>query len=166
MAKVYVGTYAKYNSGSLAGEWMDLEDYTDFGAFYDACLELHKDEVDPEFMYMDYEGFPESYYSESGLDNALWEWLELDEEDRVILELYRDNCGDGDIDQAREAFAGCDDSVEAWAEEQLDGLGELASIPSHLRYYFDFEKYARDLQLGGDIWTAEHEGKTYVFYNR
>ena len=43
-ARVYVGTYGKYNAGSLFGEWLDLSDYSDKEEFYDACRELHKDE--------------------------------------------------------------------------------------------------------------------------
>ena len=27
MPRIYVGTYAKYNAGSIAGQWLDLEDY-------------------------------------------------------------------------------------------------------------------------------------------
>lgn len=30
-------------------------------------------------------------------------------------------------------------------------MGILEEIPEHLRYYFDYEKYKRDLELGGDI---------------
>ena len=40
-AKVYVGTYAKYNNGSLFGAWLDLSDYSDKEEFYEACRELH-----------------------------------------------------------------------------------------------------------------------------
>jgi hypothetical protein len=25
--RIYVGTYAKYNAGSIAGAWLDLDDY-------------------------------------------------------------------------------------------------------------------------------------------
>ena len=39
-AKVYVGTYAKYNNGSLFGAWLDLSDYSDKEEFYEACREL------------------------------------------------------------------------------------------------------------------------------
>ena len=38
-AKVYVGTYAKYNNGSLSGAWLDLSDYSDKEEFYEACPE-------------------------------------------------------------------------------------------------------------------------------
>lgn len=27
MSKIYVGTYGKYNAGSIKGEWLDLEDF-------------------------------------------------------------------------------------------------------------------------------------------
>ena len=58
-AKVYVGTYAKYNNGSLFGAWLDLSDYSDKEEFYEACRELHKDEEDAEYMFQDWENVPE-----------------------------------------------------------------------------------------------------------
>jgi len=48
--RIYVGTYAKYNSGSIKGQWLNLKDYSDKDDFLAACRELHKDESDPEFM--------------------------------------------------------------------------------------------------------------------
>ena len=62
---LYVGTYRKYNEGSLFGEWLDLTDYTDAEEFLEACRELHKDEADPELMFQDCEGLPDSLYCES-----------------------------------------------------------------------------------------------------
>lgn len=50
-ARIYVGTYAKYNEGSIFGKWLDLSDYSDSEEFYEACRELHKDEEDPELMF-------------------------------------------------------------------------------------------------------------------
>ena len=35
-ARVYVGTYGKYNNGSLFGAWLDLSDYSDKEDFYEA----------------------------------------------------------------------------------------------------------------------------------
>mgnify|MGYP004719736847 FL=1 len=64
-AKVYVGTYAKYNNGSLSGAWLDLSDYSDKEEFYEACRELHKDEEDAEYMFQDWENVPEGLIGES-----------------------------------------------------------------------------------------------------
>ena len=66
MAKVYVGTYKKYNEGSIAGGWLDLADYPSYKEFLTACRKLHKNERDPEFMIQDSEGFPD------GLDCMEW----------------------------------------------------------------------------------------------
>ena len=60
-ASVYVGTYGKYNNGSLFGAWLDLSDYADKEEFYEACRELHKDEEDAEFMFQDWENVEECY---------------------------------------------------------------------------------------------------------
>jgi antirestriction protein len=36
MSSVYVGTYRKYNDGSIKGDWLDLEDYDSKADFYEA----------------------------------------------------------------------------------------------------------------------------------
>ena len=64
-ARVYVGTYGKYNNGSLFGAWLDLSDYLNKEDFYEACRELHKDEEDAEFMFQDWENVPEGLIGES-----------------------------------------------------------------------------------------------------
>lgn len=65
-ARVYVGTYGKYNNGSLFGSWLDLSDYSDKEDFYEACREIHKDEEDAEYMFQDWENVPENLIGESG----------------------------------------------------------------------------------------------------
>lgn len=52
---IYVGTYAKYNNGSLFGKWLNLSDYSDYEDLLEAMRELHKDEDDPELMLQDLE---------------------------------------------------------------------------------------------------------------
>ena len=61
---LYVGTYAKYNDGSIFGKWLNLSDYSDSSEFFEACKELHKDEEDPEYMFQDHENVPSHLYSE------------------------------------------------------------------------------------------------------
>lgn len=64
--RVYVGTYGKYNSGSLAGGWLSLNECKDYSDFLKKCRALHKGEHDPEFMIQDSEDFPD------GLDCMEW----------------------------------------------------------------------------------------------
>jgi antirestriction protein len=39
-------------------------------------------------------------------------------------------------------------------------------FPEHLRNYKDYEAYARDARLGGDVSFVEHDGDVWVFFNR
>ena len=57
--RVYVGTYKKYNEGSLRGGWLTLTDYPSYDTFMEACFKLHKDERDPELMIQDCEDMPD-----------------------------------------------------------------------------------------------------------
>ena len=95
--KVYVGTYAKYNSGSIKGKWLDLSDYSDKEEFLAACAKLHKDEHDPEFMFQDHDGIPEGMITESSISDDVWEWMNMDEDDKKLLEIYREH-----VDQTKE----------------------------------------------------------------
>jgi len=165
--QIYVGTYAKYNNGNRKGAWLDLEKFADKADFLAACAELHKDEADPEFMFQDFEGFPKAMYSESSVSDAIWEWLELGEDDRELLAVYQDNVrDDADIDEAREKFMGKGYRDESdWAAEWLKETGGLEGVPKHLENYIDFEAYANDARMSGDVCFVRHDGELWVFSN-
>lgn len=57
--RVYVGTYHKYNCGSIAGDWINLRDCKDYQDFLHKCAVLHRDEREPEFMIQDTEDMPD-----------------------------------------------------------------------------------------------------------
>jgi antirestriction protein len=81
---------------------------------------------------------------------------------------YCDNQGDYNVseDAFEEAYRGRWDSVQAFAEDYIEQTGTLDKVPETLKNYFDYEAFARDLELGGDIWTAEaSEGGVHVFDN-
>lgn len=150
----------------MFGKWLDLEDYADKDAFLEACAELHADESDPELMFQDREDVPEGMVSESHVDESVWEWLDLDESDRELLAVYRSEMqSDGDIDDARESFAGKYDSEAEWATQCWDDSGMLAEIPAHAQNYIDYESYARDARLGGDMCFVRHNGDVWAFRN-
>lgn len=75
--KIYVGTYAKYNNGSIEGAWLDLSDFSSKEDFYEACADLHKDEADPEFMFQDWENIPSDFIGESWLSDEFFEIAEF-----------------------------------------------------------------------------------------
>jgi antirestriction protein len=85
---IYVGTYAKYNDGSLFGEWIELSDFSSASEFFEYCKELHKDEHDPEFMFQDFENMPRDWYAECSIDEKIWEVLQLEEYQQEQLLIY------------------------------------------------------------------------------
>lgn len=166
-ARIYVGTYAKYNGGSLFGKWLDLSEYSDKDEFYEDCRELHKDEQDPELMFQDWEYIPSDLIGESWLADNIFEIIEaideLDDDKKAAFEVWL-NHGSHDIatkditDLIRSFendFQGAYDDEEDYAYEIVEQCYEL---PEFAKTYFDYAKFARDLFMG-DYW---HEDG-YVF---
>ena len=79
-SEVYVGTYAKYNNGSIEGAWIALADCKDYDDFLAKCREIHKDEHDPEFMIQDTSAMPD------GL--TCMEWMSREEFDDIKSAMY------------------------------------------------------------------------------
>ena len=162
MPRIYVGTYAKYNSGSIAGAWLDLEDYSDAEEFHAACLALHADESDPELMFQDHEDIPRALVSESHLSAEVWAWLELDEDERELLAVYQEDIDQsGTIEQAREAFCGKYESAADYAQELTEECGD--PIPEHLANYINWESMARDMGHDGYNFVERGYRDVWVF---
>lgn len=153
-AKIYVGTYAKYNGGSIFGKWLDLSDYSDIEEFYEACAALHADEGDPEYMFQDYEEIPRSLISESWLSKNFFPFRDavenLEQSHQEPFNLWLNNGGydlnkeDADelINRFQQDYVGAYDSEEDFAREYIETNYDLPEIAIT---YFDYEYYANDL---------------------
>lgn len=159
-ARVYVGTYGKYNAGSLFGKWLNLSDYSDKDEFYVACRELHSDEEDPEFMFQDYENIPEDLISESWISDKIFDVLEaLDDMEESQQEPFLIWCNnrshsfaDKDIYDLIRGFE--DDYMGAYEDEEdyaYNFVEQCYDLPEFALSYFDYEKFARDLFMC-DYW--------------
>ena len=140
-AKVYVGTYAKYNNGSLSGAWLDLSDYSDKEEFYEACRELHKDEEDAEYMFQDWENVPEGLIGESWISENFFSL-------RDAVEDLSEEDADDLVRDFRDEYRGQYDDEEDFAYEIIE---ECYDLPEFAKTYFDYEKFARDLFMC-DYW--------------
>ena len=106
------------------------------------------------------------------LFDALSEWD--DGEGAAILDEMIDRTGTRDPgkladefeDWVSEHFAGKGDTLAAWCEEYLEETDTLSAIPENLRNYFDFEAFARDMKMGGDVSSVRVGGSVLVFWNR
>lgn len=141
---IYVGTYAKYNNGNLQGAWIDLLEVSDSDELAEIMNGIHSDESDPEFMIQDFQGFPKCYYSESGLNAEIWEYLKaIKEFNKDAIDAYLNN--GNDLSNFEEAYQGEYKSELDFTYEIIDDCNILGDMPSDLKNYFDYEAYSRDL---------------------
>ncbi|MEB8610279.1 antirestriction protein ArdA [Cronobacter sakazakii] len=155
---VYVGTYHKYNCGSIFGQWFDLTDFDDKDEFQEACRALHANEADPEFMYQDWEGIPSNFASESSVD---WAFIDAYKRARdagrdAAFIAWADYCGECDYDAFDDAYRGEAESEEAFAQQHVEDCGLLNDLPESLRGYFDYEAYGRDLFMDSYVLLDGH----------
>ena len=156
--QIYVGTYKKYNEGSIFGEWLQLSNYSDYDELLKAMKELHKDEADPEFMIQDFECnsffVNQNLISECFLSESIFEIAEKIENsgyDIEIFEAFTDCFGnykniDKILDSVSDSYMGSFDSDTDFAENLLTETGSIPqNLPSYL--YIDWERTARDLMM-------------------
>lgn len=55
-------------------------------------------------------------------------------------------------------------NYDQWLGFQMEEMGiiDIDGMLGELRFYFDYEKYGRDLMLGGDVWESDG----FYFWNR
>lgn len=131
---VYIGTYWKYNMGSLDGEWVTLTDFKIYKDFVNKCKEIHKDEIDPEFMIQDYECLPDGF--------SIGEWI--DEKDFIeIIKAIEEEDNEKDLEdkcdyiQCKEEYINnCveSDTTKKYYNKSLIGAVKLGS------WYYQIEK--------------------------
>ena len=145
---VYVGTYGKYNDGSLCGLWIDLSTFNGYDDFIDFCKAIHADEEDPELMAQDFEGFPRQWYnegfmSEGDFDNIIGYSELCDKYSQEAVDDYMEF--HDELDDFEEAYCGEWDSEEDFARHIVSECYDLERSMGELANYFDYEAFGREL---------------------
>ena len=181
--KIFLTDYASYNNGTQFefGHWVDLTQFSSVDELDDYIRE-HFEQADgksplpcgtprEEVMITDYENFPKCFYSESYDSETmekLFDYLNMDDDDRKILEMYADATGysiqDIDISDAQDAFHGTADSYAEFAENMAEECGDIPKdMPSWV--VIDWEA-SWSCNLRYDYMTATDEnGVIYFFFN-
>ena len=136
------------------GEWFDLDTISGWDEVEQQLADKFDTEID-EVLCADVEGLAKHFYASSSDSFSMTEWLEFREsKDSIgladeVIDAYMENMGSScDLDDILEAYQGQFDSDEDFAIDLLEQTGDIAALPGHLSYYFDYEKYARDLMMG------------------
>ena len=171
--RIYVACLASYNNGKLHGRWIDADqDAGDIRTEIGAMLNDSPEPDAEEWAIHDFEHFGNLRLSEWEDIEQVTELAKLIAEHGSVLAGLVDHVGGFQyLEHARQlmedGYAGAHDSLEDFAYELLEDTGQLESIPENLRPYPDYEKFARDLELGGDVFTIDDDNdKVHVFWNR
>lgn len=158
---VYVGTYKKYNNGSLFGEWVDLTKFDTYADFMRYIRRLHKDELDPEFMMQDFEGYPESWYYESGMSEdtfnkikEYWSTFDGDDVKRQAYEAFAENWGDdATVEEFENRYYGTWDSEYDYVDDMIESgvIDPIQWAKKKGTWVYDHDAIWRYLDTGGDV---------------
>ena len=143
---VYVGTYGKYNNGSIDGKWLALSNYENADAFYKACRELHSDDPDPEFMFQDNENMP-CEFGESGDIAEVYKLLEIIKDLDLDADVIRAGIAlNIPLESIEDAYYGEYSSDIEFAENyaETQGFEEPMKWPF---IHIDWQEAARDLMF-------------------
>lgn len=164
--RIYVASLSDYNAGRLHGAWIDAAQSAEaITQEVELMLSTSSEPGAEEWAIHDFEGF-------EGIELGQWESFERVAELACKVEMHGNAFSgfvalfgaDADPDTFDDAYAGEWDSVEDYAWDLIDA-GVLGEIPQPLAPYIDVKAFARDLEMGGDICTAEAAGRVYVFRN-
>lgn len=150
--RIYVASLADYNAGRLHGEWIDADqDPADIMAEIKAMLAKSKEQDAEEFAIHDFEGFESFNIREYQDIDEVAQLAQAIAKHGAAFAAYAGSVGvEEAIEHFEEAFQGEFDSMSDFAYDLMDSTGQLEEIPQHLRNYFDYEAFGRDLELGGD----------------
>lgn len=172
--KIYVASLSDYNNGCLHGAWLEADQaYEALAAGVQLMLAASPTNGAEEWAIHDFEGFGGVRLSEYE-PLSIVSTLALGIRERGPAFAAWANFVDRDPEQLRrfeEAYRGHWKTVQEYAESLLDELGLEAeldrAITGSLRSYVrvDYEGFARDLHLGGDIWIGERDDRTVDIFD-
>jgi antirestriction protein len=169
--RIYVASLADYNSGRLVGKWIDATQEAD--AIHEEIREMLKQSREPiaeEWAIHDYEGFLGLNIEEySSMENVAAAAKLVVEHGQLFAELVNHFGGLQHIEEAQqylsEGYRGVFDKLEDFAEQFVDECysDALKGLPDFIRYHIDYEGIARDMEMGGDVFTIECDHQVHVF---
>jgi antirestriction protein len=176
--RIYVASLSDYNAGILHGEWMDVSDAETLQEQITAMLAKSptaKREGVPaeEWAIHDFEGFDGLKLSEHESLEDICHWAEgaTEHGDAFLAWAGNDPGHNKDVDDFLDAYAGEWDSLADYVEDYFEQSGDIPKAPKdqwfHPAHFIDWDRMAHDLELSGDVWTAEAaNGKVFVFNSR
>lgn len=166
--QIYVADLAAYNAGHLHGTWIEC----------DSDVEVMQEQVN-EMLVKSPVGEDAEEYAIHDTENCTFgqytplsevaKYVELIEEvekellgtdAQEVVQAFEEAFGDPDTaENIVNAYYGQADSEKDFAYDLMESSGDLATIPEHLQFYFDYDAFARDLFINDFVMS-----NGYVFF--
>jgi len=163
--RIYVACLASYSNGILHGKWIDATQGEELiWTEVKAMLAASSVEGAEEYEVHDHEGFEGIYMSGNNSFSCIAEMAEFIEEHGALgagLMGHFGNIQDA-FKALEECYSGEYESLSDFAEQVTQ---ETTNIPENLRFYIDYEKMGRELEIN-DVFTIEiaHD-EVHVFWS-
>lgn len=162
--RIYVACLAAYNAGYLHGRWIEANQ-APYEIWKEVSAMLRQSPIPnaEEWAIHDYEGFEGATIEEySGFDEVSNIAAFIAEHGALGGELIGYY---SDLDAARSAiedhYAGEYESVSDFAREITQQTQE---IPSNLAFYIDYERMARDMEIGDVLALETGHSQVHIFW--
>ena len=176
--RIWVGCLNCYNSGTLTGEWFDVDEVAEADIDLEAVHAHGKSSrYCEELWVMDHEGFcgliesegqVSTFYAAAAvLDRIADELGSMADSDsmEIVIEHLRESQGwewaDWEITYDSVAFSTYDDWAD-YAEQICEDVYELDRLPGLLRYSIDWERVGNELRME-TVSYVETDGLLYIF---
>jgi antirestriction protein len=172
--RIYVASLSDYNAGILHGVWIDATQDDDeiYLLVHEMLAEsptaLAEGSTAEEWAVHDFEGFYGLMVGEYTDLDAVSELAKALGEHGEAYAAYVNLVGAhyATPEGFEEAYEGEYGSPEDWAREWHDSVGTFHGVADTFEQYFDFEAFARDCEVGGDLNFVEcSTGGVYAFRN-
>lgn len=157
MPRIYVASLSDYVAGRLHGRWIDL-DGMDLDGVVEAVSDMLSTASEPaeEWAIHDHEGFGDYQVSEyESLETVVKVAAAIDEHGEAFTHWLANEPSDVDraIDTFDDAYLG-ERSALDYAYYYVEECVFDQETPEILKTYFDYEQFARDLVIGGDVFES------------
>lgn len=158
-SRIYVADLAEYNNGNLRGEWLTVTDFADVEDLKAHIAAFLAERGHEEYAIHDYETLPSGLGEYPDLD-TVWAIAKLiDQHDAVAVIAFCDHFDFSAEDLGEkftESYCGhFDDGLVGYAYQLIDECYDLEKTMGNLACYFDYEAFARDLELNGKYFESE-----------
>lgn len=155
LPSIYVADLADYNAGYLRGCWIEIDESVSADDIREQISAMLKEKGHEEYAVHDYNNMPSSLLGEWPCIEQVVEVAQaVREHGYTLIAGYLNSFDLEELSKLEERLIGIYPSVCDYAYEYVDSTLNLEKAMGPLARYFDYDAFARDLELGGDIDTV------------